>query len=581
MQSTSTMASHAPQQSSLANPISRMAVRRSVTVPSKLQVDTSAQLPAEIGDSRGVETIFTHPSAKVVSFTAAPATSNRRVSEGDGAGTLSWRTPTERTVATGPLEIYRVPGSVSFLYSGALLHALLPRANCWCVDGNSTFILKVSINTYYRIELPGITEEDLTRVEEFKVTLQKVLFYERTPCPFRKGFSAELPDTPSPTSRRRSRYSIEPVKKWKLDGVWKPEDDEEWQPKYDRASVLSRAEGMIQRGESSPKVRRQRPFSMEDKEGTKVESDGEQEEETPQPKRPMSFSEMRSITAPPKLTLVASPPSKTSSRASSISDMQVDQTEEGQEEQESENESEEEHEPANSGDDKSDEDEDANEGEDKSEGEGEDETIRQDSNAESPQTVSAETTAEPEDTLFSKLQQAQKEALLDHHAPLSAVSQATDGGIMSEDDAVESRIWGGISTPSLSSDSEDHSWGEVITPPETLRIRKTRKMNAAESLSRASSASRLRRSSRESQNALTNGIVRKTCSLVLGPPAHLVSIMLKIAAKITNGAFSLTIKSPLDSPHTVPGSWYVGDEEDDWDLDDYGFPVGQAQKRVT
>ncbi|KAG8629163.1 hypothetical protein KVT40_003028 [Elsinoe batatas] len=577
MQSTSTMASHAPQQPSLENPTSRMAVRRSVTVPSKLQVDTSAQLPAEIGDSKGVETIFTHPSAKVVSFTAAPITSNRRVSEGDGAGTLPWRTPTERTVATGPLEIYRVPGSVSFLYSGALLHALLPRANCWCVDGNSTFILKVSINTYYRIELPGSTEEDLTRVEEFKVTLQKVLFYERTPCPFRKGFSAEPPDTPSPTSRRTSRYSVEPVKKWKLDGVWKPEDNEDWQPKYDRASVLSRAEGMIQRGESSTKVRRQRPFSMEDKEGTNVESEGEQEEETPRPKRPMSFSEMRSITAPPKLTLVASPPSKTSSRASSISETHTDQIEEAQRDPESENEIEEKkrekHVPSD--------DNEPEEHEDEHRDEDEDETMRQDSNAESLRTVSAETTAQPEDMLFSNLRQAQKEALLDEHAPLSAVSQATESGIMSEDDAVESRIWGGISTPSLCSDSEDHSWGEVVTPPETLRIRKTRKMNAAESLSRASSTSRLRRSSRESQTALTNGIVRKTCSIVLGPPAHLVSIMLKIAAKITNGAFSLTIKSPSDSPHTVPGSWYVGDEEDDWDLDDYGFPVGQAQKRVT
>ncbi|KAF4554692.1 Hypothetical protein D9617_4g004470 [Elsinoe fawcettii] len=558
------MASHAPHQVSTTNPISRMAVRRSVTVPSKLQVKTDAQLPAEIGDSKGVETIYAHPSAKVVSFTAAPITSNRRISEGDASGTLSWRTPTERTVATGPLEIYRVPGSVSFLYSGSLLHALLPRANCWCVDATSTFILKVSINTYYRIELPGNTEDDLARVEEFKVTLQKVLFYERTPCPFRRGFSVELPETPSPPFRRRSRYSTEPVKKWKLDGVWKPEDEEGWEPKYDRASVLSRAEGMVQRGESSPTVRRQRPFSMENRETAKAESGDESDEETPKPKRPMSFSEMRSITAPPKLTLVASPPSKTSSRSGSVSSVKAESSVESHEHNDAEDEDEEHQEAAERSENELDNDEDAS---------------RQDSKTESVETASMDLHPEPAETLYSNLQQAQKEALLDDRAPLSAISQATEGGIMSEDDAVESRIWSGFSTPSLSSDSEDHSWGEIITPPETLRIRKNRKIAAVDSLSRASSASRLRRSSKESQ-ALTSGIVRKTCSIVLGPPAHLVSMMLKIAAKITNGAFSLTIKSPIDSPHTVPGSWYVGDEEDDWDLDDYGFPVGLSQKRA-
>ncbi|PNS21658.1 Rab guanine nucleotide exchange factor SEC2 [Sphaceloma murrayae] len=542
-------------------PSSRMAVRRSVTVPSRLQVNADEQTPVEIGDSRGVETIYTHPSAKVVSFTVSPIKSNRRVSEGNGSGSLAYRTPTERTVAAGPLEIYRVPGSVSFLYSGALLHALMPRANCWCVDDVSTFILKVTIEKYYRIELPASTEEDLARVEDFKASLQKVLFYERTPCPFRRGFSDESPETPSPSSRRSSRFAAtEPVKKWKLDGVWKPEDDEHWEPRYDRASVLSRAEGMIKRGETSPTIRRERPTSSQ----SRSDLDDESDEDTPRPRRPSSLSGMRSITAPPKLTLVASPPSKASSRPPSVTESSTDQLsvqDQAEDGIEYDNETEQEA------------------------GIIAEEEARKDSKTDENTSEKEQSGREHTHVLSMDLHQAQKQALLEDETPLSAVSQVTDGGIMSEDDAVESRIWSGFSTPSLSSDSEDHSWGEIVTPPETLRIRKNRKTKAAESLSQVSSKSQIRRTgSRESQRALTSGIVRKTCSIVLGPPAHLVSMMLKIAARITNGAFKFTIKSPVGAAHTVPGSWYVGDEEDDWDVDDYGFPIGvtgSTQKRAS
>jgi hypothetical protein len=84
------------------------------------------------------------------------------------------------------MEIYRVPGSVSFLHSGALLHAILPRSQCWCVDGVSKFAFRVLPETYYRIELPGETAEDLELVEALKLTFKKVLFYERTACPSRE-----------------------------------------------------------------------------------------------------------------------------------------------------------------------------------------------------------------------------------------------------------------------------------------------------------------------------------------------------------------------------------------------------------
>lgn len=60
------------------------------------------------------------------------------------------------------------------------------------MDGVSTFAFRVLPETYYRIELPGATEEDLELVEALKETPKKVLFYERTPCPFARGPTVNL-----------------------------------------------------------------------------------------------------------------------------------------------------------------------------------------------------------------------------------------------------------------------------------------------------------------------------------------------------------------------------------------------------
>ncbi|KAG9607532.1 hypothetical protein KCV04_g18293, partial [Aureobasidium melanogenum] len=171
------------------------ALRRSFTLPSRLANPNKAQQQVEIGSADGIETLFVHPSAKIVSFSTASSLRSRPSSrssiasydgEADVSTSLLWTSPTERTMAAGPLEIYRVPGSVAFLHSGSLLHAILPRSQCWCVDGVSKFAMRVLPNTYYRIELPGSTQEDLEYVEQLKKTLAKVLYYERTACPFQR-----------------------------------------------------------------------------------------------------------------------------------------------------------------------------------------------------------------------------------------------------------------------------------------------------------------------------------------------------------------------------------------------------------
>ena len=144
-----------------------------------------------------IVTLFSHPSARVIKFNTsglrtASSLSSLRMRRTDGSETLPWSYPTESTIAVGAIKIYRVPGSVSFLHSGSLLHAILSRTQCWCVDGVSTFAFRVLPETYYRLELPGVTVKDLELVEGLKATLEMVLVYERTPCPFVRGPSINL-----------------------------------------------------------------------------------------------------------------------------------------------------------------------------------------------------------------------------------------------------------------------------------------------------------------------------------------------------------------------------------------------------
>jgi hypothetical protein len=91
------------------------------------------------------------------------------------------------------------------------------------VDEEATFVLRGRDDLFYRIELPGDTTEEKETVEQFKKTLDQLLRYEKTPCPFRKGYvdSAELPPTPV---RQKSLYRHSPAKKWRLNKIWEPED---------------------------------------------------------------------------------------------------------------------------------------------------------------------------------------------------------------------------------------------------------------------------------------------------------------------------------------------------------------------
>jgi hypothetical protein len=73
------------------------------------------------------------------------------------------------------------------------------------------------------------------------------------------------------------------------------------------------------------------------------------------------------------------------------------------------------------------------------------------------------------------------------------------------------------------------------------------------------------------ENEFSKALVRKTCDLVLGPPAHLVSIMLRIATSISNG-FGLS-NYRVRRAKKIPCSW-ESDDEGEWaDEDDFGIPL--------
>jgi hypothetical protein len=103
----------------------------------------------------------------------------------------------------GPLLIYRVPGSVAFLSSGSTLRPILEKSQCWCVDGESKFVIPIGDQSYYRIELPNGPPKDNAMITEFKGVLEKILKYEKTPCPFKRGFTVDLPEPPKTPVRKR------------------------------------------------------------------------------------------------------------------------------------------------------------------------------------------------------------------------------------------------------------------------------------------------------------------------------------------------------------------------------------------
>ncbi|KAL4808867.1 inheritance of peroxisomes protein 1-domain-containing protein [Aspergillus unguis] len=181
--------------------------RRSFTLPSKLRSVPRSSDTFKPSDND----LFYHPSAKVVHFAPraiVPIPSSTIPTDFDypvdTIETLPWRSLTERTVAFAPLRLEKVYGLTVFLKCGSVVHAILKNSQCWCVDGESTFVLRIRPLTYYRIELPNETERDKELVTQMKDALPKILRYEVTPCPFKRGFTVEIPEEAKAPRRKKA-----------------------------------------------------------------------------------------------------------------------------------------------------------------------------------------------------------------------------------------------------------------------------------------------------------------------------------------------------------------------------------------
>lgn len=547
------------------------------------------------------------------------------------------------------MEIYRVPGSVSFLHSGALLHAILPRSQCWCVDGVSKFAFRVLPETYYRIELPGETTEDLELVEALKVTLKKVLFYERTPCPFARGFTVDLPAEEIKVKKRNS-VREGPAKKWKLEKTysWKPEgwEQEEMKRKLEAKNSRSGDKGS-------------EPSDEDDSRSSSISEEEEEEqldavEASPSKLRPAGIGSMRSVTAPSQVQTQQTLPSRVRSRVQAVET--VDRAEKAEKVRfiaEVERRSsvrvkrltpipvDMPPSPPDSSagaeayvvNDLSEELEDLSiENEEKDTSAGREGV--EDANIGATTTISkldVETDAKTIDRLSapsesaesnetatpqsnrSKSPSVEANRAVEQHAGSENEAERYDQESLSQQSAISYRSQSNQhettendsdDQPSVSSASTVPDPGRQITEDPyaaiQARIQARRsiggsttsfqpKSNPPISKSSSSNASSISIASQRSvkptnraqrNHSITAALVNKACAVFLGPPAHLVTMMLRIAARFSSGAFGSNsmffVESPVGSPRRVPGSFYLEDEEseeENWDEDDFGVPL--------
>ncbi|QBZ60597.1 hypothetical protein PoMZ_07539 [Pyricularia oryzae] len=180
------------------------APRRIVTAPVHSQACRSDAAPST-PQPGGIETLYSHPSVKIIAFTAGP-----RVFDSPGRtvsspievepGSLSWSSQLERTIAVGPFRIYRAPGSVAFLNCGSALQPILPKSQCWCIDEcSSKFVLQIRRPQYWRIEIAV----DVEKAQALRDVFDKILQFEKTPCPFQRAFTVELPERPQQAVKKR------------------------------------------------------------------------------------------------------------------------------------------------------------------------------------------------------------------------------------------------------------------------------------------------------------------------------------------------------------------------------------------
>ncbi|KAI0474267.1 inheritance of peroxisomes protein 1-domain-containing protein [Xylaria cf. heliscus] len=160
------------------------------------------------GPEELVETLYSHPSVRIISFTSSRRGFTTSLPASDNnvpPGSLPPSSHLERTIAVGAFRIYRAPGSVAFLSCGSALQPILPKSQCWCInEDNSRFVLQIRRPQYWRIEVPVADPDDAHRAVLLRDIFDKILLFEKTECPFERSFTVELPDPPETPVKKKA-----------------------------------------------------------------------------------------------------------------------------------------------------------------------------------------------------------------------------------------------------------------------------------------------------------------------------------------------------------------------------------------
>ncbi|KAG9206680.1 hypothetical protein G6514_003520 [Epicoccum nigrum] len=567
----------APSRTSEQAPPPLHSSRRSFTVPARLR-SSPAPAPASTSIADGIETLVVCPHSKIVSFAAAGTSAA-------GAGNqIAWTTPTERTLAVGVLRIYRVTASnVSFLNSGNLLHTIFPRSQCWCVDGQSVFVLRIRQDSYYRMELPFETDDDKAKIEQFKTVLSQVLQYEKTQCPFRQNVEVDLPERPkTPPRKRPTRRPTQKAKKWTFDKTWMPEDGS-------RPSTPVR-EGLDSANTSSYEEDDQSSVHTDTSDLPVPETPNTIFEDTPPPKavrrlsvaeRAQLFQSPRSVTAP--LSIARDRSFSSASSMGCIPEMSKEEEKRSPQDSITR--------PAPI------ERKPSSDAASLLSGNSSFYSLETARRSPSPPFLDAE--AEILDPWVDSLPaQNDVRGRARHRRDASEMTvRAVSTDYASKSSAVTPvvplqpittpsialRPSSAPHTPPLVSDSDEDSLGQpsldVPTPPNMIRMRKLTGASPRRAFSPMPHPQNLNFPTRQKPDQkFTAALVRKTYEIVLGPPQHLVSLMLRIAASISNGFGFSTYR--VRRTKSIPGAWESSGEEDEWEEDDFGIPLSNLGEPV-
>lgn len=466
---------------------------------------------------------------------------------------------------------------MAFLNSGSTLRPILEKSQCWCVDGESKFVIPIGDQSYYRIELPNSSPEDNGKITEFKGVLEKILKYEKTPCPFKRGFTIELPEPPKTPVRQRPWKPTERLST----GSASPRTKIEWS--YTRETLN---EQHIQALETCPSATVKQELGNINTGSKDIDHEGSERnnsfvnknvDETGSglnnstraghnhvhifqtPTRATQTGARRAVTAPHNLTFQTDLTSKT------IATIPVPSKRQSK--------------------------------------------LRNGSNSLSSSVDSFHSFHSPISPLppsppysnpaspSPKLENdcglvVSRTRSHKHDVPepilINEPGTWDFSGCTATEDADPSTPTV-PDTPTLVSDDASQSedtWPDLETPSPLAELRQRRALSRRSTQSPLPSPANIYSPSCGLPgHHLTTAILQKTCSILLGPPVQLVALMLNIASKIAKGTFRGAAYGYGESGQRIPCSWNFSDSDDDteptWEEDDYGVSLGNGTGGTT